>query len=152
MPAFIGGNRKIDLIGVRKRLHIGLRREIPVAEDAIILAQVFEALAQPLGREDIAYPHAEQREQRLRLPEQFHSYKISGMQVIEPAFFNGHMDVGKDAHIIGLDQREPPSFAATLHDLDVGVEHFCLEVTLVVIGFAQFFQIVFQLLGIERLG
>ena len=72
--------------------------------------------------------------------------------MVQPAFFDGHVDVGEDAEIVGLNQRKPPPAAAALHDFDFGVEHLDLVVALVLVRLAQFLDIVFQLVGIESLG
>ena len=50
---------KIDLIGVGNDVEGRLGHEIDVAELAVNLAHVLEALAQLLGGEDIAFAHAE---------------------------------------------------------------------------------------------
>ena len=51
--AFVGRQRQIDLVGVRNRLEIGLGDEIDVAELAVKLAHVLDALAQLVGGEDV---------------------------------------------------------------------------------------------------
>ena len=57
--AFVEVERQVDLVGVRDGLDIRLGHEIDVAELAVQLAQILEALAQLGGGEHIALAASE---------------------------------------------------------------------------------------------
>src|SRR5208283_826349 len=132
---------------------LGFRYEIPVAQGAIPLAHILEALFQLFSGEHISRAHAEEGgDQNLRVAEQLDAYEIDGVQMVKPAFFDVHADVGEDAQVIRLEEREPPSVTADLHDFDGGIEYLGLEVALVVIRFPQFLHVVIELVRVEGFG
>ena len=88
--AFVGGQREIDLVAaVSAGCEVGLGDEIDVAELAVELAHVLDALAQLVGGEDVARGHAEQRlHQHFGRAEQLHAGEVHVAQVVQLAFFH----------------------------------------------------------------
>ena len=85
--AFVRGQRQIDLVRVGDEVEVRLGDEIDIAEFAVELAQVLEALAQFLGGEEVALAHTEQRaHQRFGRAEEFHAHEVDLVQAVQVAF------------------------------------------------------------------
>src|SRR5437667_7739681 len=99
--AFIGGESQIYLVGIGNRIERRLRHEIDVAELAVELLQLVNALAQLGRRKDIAFLHLKNLLlQKVRGLEEFHPDEIHLAQVKQPALFDGNSNVGSLAGLI----------------------------------------------------
>src|SRR6185437_6998961 len=97
---------------------------IDIAELAIKLLHLLDALAQLGGREDVALVHLENVFlQEVRGAEQLHTDEIHLVQVNQLAFFNWNIDVGALARLVGLEQGNSKSFSAGIAQRDLMIQY-----------------------------
>src|SRR5439155_27123873 len=110
--ALVRGQRDIDLVGIGNRIDGGLRNEIDEAELAIYFAQVLQALAQLVGRENIALLHAEKIQHPGSIFEELDAHEARIAQMVKAALLNGNRKVRGDSGGVHFDQRKTPAAPA----------------------------------------
>src|SRR5579871_4870106 len=74
------------------------------------------------------------------------------MQVVEPALFDGQLDIGEDAGVIGFDQGQPPALATGAAHGDGLVENLGGEIALILVCYADALFVLLELVHIVGFG
>ena len=127
---------------------LGDGAEVDVAEAAVGLFQVVEALADQRGVEPVAVLDGEGGAQRLQVGDLLVAGEGDGAEAVAAALFNGHLNV--DALALVGPEGEPVQ-SALVADLGLGLFDGGVRVALVAVGLAHALRILFELRGVVGL-